>query len=110
MSKIYSAIHYLVILSVLLLGIASTHLCLEKNSNSEAEISYLSDSSHNETPASISFDCGQSSCHHNCNHLFNTNDQFVSKFLNLDTKTLNILEDAPLFSKYSSLPSKPPKA
>ncbi len=110
MLKIYSTIHYLVIISALLLGIGSAHACIDVDIDNKSETSYISSSSNHDLPVDIALDCNQASCHHGCNHLFDTNNSTISKLSNIDARIFNNLEGNSLFSEYTPSLSKPPKA
>ncbi len=104
-----SAIHFLIILSMLLASIASAHICLDSNAEDHISVVSLSDQS-DSSSSDIASDCCESSCHNNCSHLFSLNQ-------NLDIELSNFIEKGLIDSynysiplNYVSLPSKPPKA
>ncbi len=106
MSKFKFAIHLLIILSVLSAGVASSHVCLDSHAeNSISAISLADNSSSN-----IAFSCCESSCYHNCNHLFSLNSNLNSEFSSPIEKNLVDSYSYFITLNYLSLPSKPPKA
>jgi hypothetical protein len=109
MSRYKIAIHFLIILSMLSGGIASAHICLDSGAENNGSVAVLSDQSDNSS-SDIAFDCCESSCHHNCNHLFSLSSNLVSELSDFAEKDLVDSYNYPIPLNYISLPSKPPKA
>lgn len=110
MLHIKNIAHLLIIISMLFVGVASAHICLDDGAENNTSISLISDQSDDNSSADIAFDCCESACHHNCNHIFSLNQNLVSEFS--DFAGINLIDsyNYPLPLKHVFLPSKPPKA
>jgi hypothetical protein len=90
-------------------GIASAHICLDSGAENNGSVAVLSDQSDNSS-SDIAFDCCESSCHHNCNHLFSLGQNLSSELTGFVEKNIVDSYKYSLPLSYVSLPYKPPKA
>lgn len=109
MFKIRLITHFVVIASLLFAGVLLSHNCLSEI-DSSAEVSIIDNNHNNDSGITISLECSQTSCCHNCNHLFDAKNNFSSNFLRVELKTLRNADKEPILSEYSNLPSRPPRA
>lgn len=109
MFKVKFIAHFVVIASLLFVGVLFSHNCLSEI-DSTAKISIIDNNHNNDSDIAISLECSQTSCCHNCNHLFDTKNNFSSNFLRVELKTLGNADKEPILSEYLNLPSRPPRA
>ncbi len=110
MLKFNSTVHLLIIISMLFVGVASAHICLDDGTENNTSISLMPDQSDDNSSSDIAFDCCESSCHHGCNHIFTLNQNVISELSDFAGIGLIDYYNYPLPLKHVFLPSKPPKA
>ena len=109
MSRCKIAIHFLIILSMLSAGVASAHICLDDDAEHNIYVVSVADKTDNSS-SDVAFDCCDSSCHHNCNHLFSLSSNLTSGLSDFSEKNLVDSYNDSIPLNYTSLPFKPPKA
>ncbi len=109
MLHIKNIAHLLIIISMLFVGVASAHICLDDDAEHNISVVSLADETDNSS-SDIAFDCCESSCHHNCNHLFSLNQNLDIELSGFVEKDLVDSYNYSIPLNYVYLPSKPPKA